>query len=179
MEIDLGRREMGFGRWLSGWGRERWDGALSFHLREINPFFRPPPHSQPARAQLATPPQLVGKRSQPYPPPQADCLQMCQERGGVGRSLGGWGCREGKLKKGGEIHGSERGRHCGHMRKPVKMRKSQKETVGEGEGKGEKRVSFPLQFALLTAGKLILNQSSDDATSPLPQNLPWLQPFNQ
>lgn len=35
----------------------------------------------------------------------------------------------------------------------------------EAEGKGEKRVSFPLQFALLTAGKLIsLNQSSDEAT---------------
>lgn len=78
--------------------------------------------------------------------------------------MGGWGCREGKLKRGGEIHGRERGSHCGHVRKSV-MRKSQMETVGEAEGRGEKRVSFPLQFALLTAGKLIsLNQNSDEAT---------------
>lgn len=55
----------------------------------------------------------------------------------------GWGCREGKLKKGRKIHGRERGRHCGYVGKPVKMRKSQKETAGEGEGKGEKKVSSP------------------------------------
>lgn len=47
IEIDLGRREVwGLGGKLRGWGRERWDTALSFQFREISSSFRPHPHTQ-------------------------------------------------------------------------------------------------------------------------------------
>lgn len=121
VEMDRGRREVGgLGRGLSAWGRGRWDGALSSHLLEISPSLRPHPHTPPAW--LATPPQLAGKRSQPYPPHKPIAYRCSRERGG---GLKGErverGCREGKLKEGGEIQGRERGRCCGQVRKPVKM----------------------------------------------------------
>lgn len=71
VEIDRGRRKVwGLGRELSGWGRGRWDGALSFHLLEISPSFRPHP------------PQLAGKSSQPYPPLHKPIAYRCSRKGG-------------------------------------------------------------------------------------------------
>lgn len=97
------------------------------------------------------------------PPPPSQLLTDVPQKGGVVLE-GGW-VDGGAGREGGEIHGRERGRSCGQGEEDWK---SWKERAGEGEGKGERRVSFPLQFAPLAAGKLIsLNQSSDDVASQL------------
>lgn len=76
--------------------RGRWDGALSSHLLEISPSLRPHPHTPPAR--LATPPQLAGKRSQPYPPHKPIAYRCSRERGGVERREGGKGVQRRKTE---------------------------------------------------------------------------------
>ena len=90
VEIDRGRRKVwGLGGEPSGWGRGRWDGALSFHLLEISPSFRPHP------------PQLAGKSSQPYPPSTSRLLtDVLGKGGGLREGRVERGCREGKLKEG-------------------------------------------------------------------------------
>lgn len=75
------------------------------------------------------------------------------------------GCREGKLKEGRETHGRERERE--KLWSGGEAYEDEEESEGNREGEErKKRIKFPLQRALLAAGKLFsLNQGSADVTS--------------
>ena len=135
----------GFGGEPSGWGRGRWNGALSFYLLETSPPSRPRPHTQPVR--LATPPQLAGKSS---PPTIRRLLTDVLGKGGLREGRAELGCREGKVKAGGGNSWKKRERGCGQVGKPVKMRRSQGETAGE---KGPPLCSSPSSLQANSSSK--------------------------
>lgn len=81
----------GLGGEPSGWGRGRWNGALSFYLLETSPPSRPHPHTQPEAGHTPT----AGWEE--LPPPKTIAYR-CSRKGGVESREGRMGVQRRKTE---------------------------------------------------------------------------------